>query len=439
MKKVFVLDTNVLLLDPNSLFSFVDNDVVIPLVVLEELDNHKNRQDNVGRNARETQRKLGEHKDLIKGVKLAETGGSLKIFVAEADLALLPHDLRNDKPDNLILSACLQIMKTSEVPVRLVTNDLMLRIKADALKIVCEEYKHFNVVDSIQDLYSGVKCFNNISQEWMQEFFNKGSAPLPDEIKNEEIFPNEILVIKNHEGQSAVICRFINKNENLIKLRDYEAYGLKPKNKEQNFALSLLLDEKVKLVTLSGKAGCGKTIISIAAGLQQIISEKKYKRMIVCRPVQPLGNDIGFLPGTKEEKLDPYLSAIKDNIVNLLSGGKKRKADKDNLQFFIDEGIIEIEAITYIRGRSISDAYILIDECQNLSAPEIKAIVSRVGENTKIILTGDIEQIDKSDLSPISNGLSVAVERFKESTLAAHITLLRGERSALATEASNRL
>jgi PhoH-like ATPase len=233
---------------------------------------------------------------------------------------------------------------------------------------------------------------------------------------------------------------FINESNVNSLIKDKTAYGLKPRNKEQNMALDLLLDDKIKLVTIVGPAGTGKTLLAVAAGLEQVINQsKKYKRLLVSRPIQPLGNDIGFLPGTLEEKMEPWLTPIKDNLLNLMFRGRRSKNEKDTLKEYIEKGIIEIEAITYIRGRSIADTYMIIDEAQNLSAHELKTIVTRVGDNTKIILTGDIEQIDNVYLSPVSNGLTIAVEKFKDLNLTAHITLLKGERSELATIASKLL
>jgi PhoH-like ATPase len=211
------------------------------------------------------------------------------------------------------------------------------------------------------------------------------------------------------------------------------------RNKEQTLAIDLLLDDSIKLVTLIGKAGSGKTLLSVAAGLNLVLEKKKYKSLVICRPVVPVGNDLGFLPGTKEEKLEPWIAPIKDNLRHLLFSGRKGKLNEETLQNYFDNGIIEVEAITYLRGRSIADALIIIDEAQNLTAHELKTIITRVGDNTKIILTGDVEQIDNMYIDSVSNGLAIAVEKFKPFTIAGHITLLKGERSALATLAANLL
>ena len=442
--KTFVLDTNVLLSDPNAIFSFQENNVILPLIVIEELDRHKSDPTDVGKNARENHRRISQFSNLKEGAQLPNGGGILKV-VTTTSVAELPADLSHDLADNIILSVCLGLKQSSpNDQVILVTQDMLLKIKGEALGVVCQGYTKYNIVDSANSLYSGVAKFTGVVPGFVKEFFANESAgtktELPPEFKAQEpLFPNQFLVIKEGEGQSAIIGRYKGPTEGFTRLEDHTAYGLKPRNKEQNMALDLLLDPNVKLVSLVGLAGCGKTLLAVAAGLEQVINSKKYKRMVISRPIQPLGKDLGYLPGTLEEKMEPWLSPVKDNVINLMFKGKKGKSEKDTLQMFIDNGTIEIEAITYIRGRSIADAIIIIDEAQNLSVHELKTIITRVGENTKIILTGDIEQIDNVYLSPISNGLTVAVEKFKDSFLAGHVSLIKGERSELATLAAKML
>jgi PhoH-like ATPase len=442
--KIFVLDTNVLLSDPNAIYAFEENAVVLPLIVIEELDRHKDRMDDAGKNARENHRRISKFKNLKTGVTL-ETGGTLRVVSYAEQDNVLPVDLAQDKPDNIILSVCIRLKSENpDIHVVLVTKDLLLKIKGESLGIECEDYLKYNVATSSDNLYSGVRRFTGVVPGFVDEFYANESASartdLPKEFLEQGVLhPNEFLVVKDAEGKSAVISRFKTDKDAFTKISDHTAYGLKPKNKEQNMALDLLLDDKVKLVSMVGLAGSGKTLLSLAAGLEQVINQGKYKRLVILRPIQPLGKDIGFLPGTVEEKMGPWLSPIKDNLMNLMFKGKKGKNEKDTLDMLIEKGTIEIEVMTYIRGRSISDSFMIIDETQNISPHEIKTIITRVGENTKIVLNGDVEQLDVAHMNSVSNGLAVAVERFKESSLAGHITLVKSERSALAAEAALRL
>ncbi len=241
------------------------------------------------------------------------------------------------------------------------------------------------------------------------------------------------MLVSNSNDKKTALAKFVDYNKPLLKVGDYGKrgiWGVRPRNKEQSFALDLLMDTEVPIVTLIGKAGCGKTLLAIAAGLEQVIENKTYRRLVVSRPVQPLGKDIGFLPGTLEEKMAPWLAPIEDNLKFLMNN------DRTTLEMHVEQGLIEIEALTYIRGRSIANAYIVIDEAQNLTSHELKTIITRVGENTKIVLTGDIEQIDNVYIDETSNGLTYAVEKFKEHDIAGHVNLQRGERSKVATLAS---
>jgi PhoH-like ATPase len=255
------------------------------------------------------------------------------------------------------------------------------------------------------------------------------------ELSTKNIFPNSFVILKG-SGKKSLLMRHTEEGK-LKKVSDETPSKLKAKNKEQTFALDLLFDPSVKLVTLVGTAGSGKTLLSIAAGLEQTIGKhKRYKNLVVCRPVQPVGKDIGFLPGTMEEKMEPWIAPIKDNLRFLMTEGKRGKNNEDILQYYFDNGIIEVEAMTFIRGRSIANAYMIIDEAQNLNIHELKTILTRAGEGTKIILTGDIEQIDNLYVDSVSNGLAVAVEKFKTQSIGGHVTLTKGERSELATIAA---
>ncbi len=433
MKKTFVLDTNVLLYDAECLLSFDDNNIIIPLIVLEELDQHKNRADEVGKNARRAVRildKMRERGSLDEGVVL-DNEGTLTILSSESVVCPMPGegDLDVDKVDNNILSMTRCLQTTREEKVVLVTKDINVRVKCDALGILCEDYRKHRIIDKAEGLYSGVIRID-LNQNIIDKVYTDREIPVPDIIDAESLNPNEFLVLKDQSsGQGSAIVRY-RKNSNTLRLipEIKNVWGLMPRNKEQKFSLDILFDDTIKLVTLVGKAGTGKTLLATAAALEQTLSnDSRYRKIVISRPVQAVGKDIGYLPGDIYDKMAPWIAPIRDNLRYLFGD------DKDTLDMYIESGKIEIEAITYIRGRSISDAIIIIDEAQNLTTHELKTIVTRVGENTKIILTGDVDQIDNTYLDATSNGLSYTIEKFKHFDIAAHVTLLKGERSELAT------
>ena len=432
-KKIYVLDTSVYLTDAKSLLSFENNDIVIPLKVLEEIDRHKKRQDGVGVNARETIRTLDSFREkgsLYKGVKLGTGKGSVFVKLCVKDN--LPEDLDLSIPDNEIIAVALN--QKDAFPRRkviVVTCDINMRVKCDALGMITEDYQSNQVVTDTTHIYTGF--LEHLVDEPVLDRFYKDEEIF---IENDELelVPNQfVLLVSNQNEKKTALARFVGYNQPLKRISGSHKkgiWGVKPRNKEQMFALDLLKDNDVNIVTLIGKAGCGKTLLAIAAGLHQVMEEQIYKRLVISRPIEPMGRDIGYLPGTLEEKMAPWVAPIQDNLRFLMAN------DRENLQMYMDRGIIEVEALTYIRGRSISDAYIIIDEAQNLTAHELKTILTRVGENTKIILTGDIEQIDNVYLDETSNGLTHAVEKFKDYQISGHITLRKGERSKIATLAS---
>ena len=451
MKKTYVLDTNVLLSDPDSIHGFEDNDLLIPILVLEELDNHKTRNDDVGRNARQVSRNLDSMRNqgnFHDGVK-TKGGGLLKIVSSGGDPShMLPKELSaSSSLDNMIIGFMLCHKDQDLV---LVSKDINIRVKCDALGLQCQDYFNMRISTDIEELYRGVKLVHT-KEDVINSFYKDGKVE-KSEVTDEQIFPNQIVVLKTVDEQGntikSALSRFYEDGELKSLLKLDSVFGLRPRNKEQHFSLDLLMDENVKLLSMIGKAGCGKTLLAIAAGLEQLQSvgsQPRYQKLIVSRPVQPVGKDIGYLPGTLEEKMEPWIAPIKDNLDFLLgiSGKKPIRKSKDNLMSsdpYLDlmqqRGLIEIEAISFIRGRSIPNAFIIIDEAQNLSMHELKTIVTRVGEGTKIVLTGDIEQIDNVDVDAYTNGLTYAIEKFKEYPIAAHVTLLKGERSLLATLAS---
>ncbi len=432
MKRIYVLDTNVFLTNSNSIFEFNNNDIVIPLKVLDEIDKHKKRQDGVGLNARSTIRILDGFRskgNLHKGVRIAKGKGILSVRGYNSED--LPEGCDLDSADNeIITTAITEQKKNLRRKVIVVTRDINMRVKCDSLEILTEDYVTNKIVTDHNKLFSGFK--KNLVDDQVIDHVYEGREVFFEKEEGKFV-PNQFLMlVSNANEKKTALVRFKNYSMPLHKVSEYKhsVWGLKPRNKEQMFALDVLLDPDVPIVTLVGKAGCGKTLLAIASGLDQVLEENRYKKLVVSRPVQPLGKDIGYLPGSMEEKMRPWLMPIQDNIDHLLNG------KKDNMGIFFDNGTIQIEALTYIRGRSISNAFIIIDEAQNLTVHELKTIITRVGENTKIILTGDVEQVDSVYLDSTSNGLSYAVEKFKSYDLSAHMTLIKGERSKVATLAS---
>jgi len=432
MKKTYILDTNVFLTNANSVYEFKNNDIIVPLKVLDEIDKHKKRQDGVGLNARTIIRILDDLRakgNLHKGVRISKGKGILSVRGYDAEDIPVGCDIKS--ADNEILTTALTEMKRHERrKVILVTRDINMRVKCDSLEIMTEDYAPNKVVDDQKYLFTGL-VKHLVDDQFIDQFYNGEDVFLEKE--DGRFFPNQfIMLVSSSNEKKSALARFHSYDTRLQKVSETKnaIWGLKPRNKEQTFALDLLSNPDIPVITLVGKAGCGKTLLAIAAGLDQVLEQQKYKKLIISRPVQPLGKDIGYLPGTMEEKMRPWLMPIQDNIEFLMDG------KKNSMDMFFDNGTIQIEALTYIRGRSISNAFVIIDEAQNLTIHELKTIITRVGENTKIILTGDIEQIDSVYLDATSNGLSYAVEKFKNHNLAGHVTLVKGERSKVATLAS---
>ena len=445
-KKNLIIDTNVFLSDSECFEKFENNDLFVPIKVLEELDKHKTRQDSVGFHARQVIKRfdaLRASGSLSKGVRLGKGLGVIRFVKAsEGALEELPQGLSHKSSDNLILAAALAIK--AEFPKRkciVVSQDVNMRVIADALGLLTEDYISSQVVSSRDVIYQGFVKFL-VDDFMVEEFYDKQDVWLYEEDAAEQgivLYPNQYVMLVSVENEKkTAIARFINWNvpvKPLFRRDDTFSWGVAPRNKEQKCGMDMLMNDDIPFVSLIGRAGSGKTLMAMAAGLEQVLGLEKgrYNRIIVSRPVQPLGKDIGFLPGTMEEKMAPWMKPIFDNMQFIMG------SDRTMLDLYLDKGVIEIDAITYIRGRSISDAYLIIDEAQNLTAHEVKTILTRVGENTKIVLTGDIEQIDNVYTNETSNGLTFAIEKFKESTLSGHITFKKGERSKLATEASKLL
>lgn len=441
MRKAFILDTNVLLFDPNAIFKFGNNDVIIPIVVIEEIDRFKREMSENGRHARLFSRKIDEMRadgELSKGVKMPN-GGLLSVELEGHQP--LPVELPMDRADNRILALAISIKKDSpKRPVMFVTKDVNLRIKADALGIAAEDYEPSSVEP--EELYSGVTTVN-IEPHLVDEFYSQKRLAYPN--ASQAFKPNQYLILKDSVNPNhTAMGRYSKELDCIVPItKPVEGlWGIFPKNAEQAFAIDALLNDDIKLVSLVGKAGTGKTLLAIAAGLLKTVDEGTYHRLLVSRPVFPLGKDIGFLPGDIEEKLNPWMQPIYDNIDFLFGatgGGKGRRGAGKGCQELMNQGLLQIEPLTYIRGRSIPQQYLIVDESQNLTPHEIKTIITRAGDNTKIVLTGDSFQIDNPYVDSANNGLVYLVDRFKDEPISAHITLTKGERSKLSELASNLL
>jgi len=423
--QTYILDTNILLHNPDSLSSFGDADIIIPFTVIEELDNRKRGLDEIGKNARHVTRQLDalrETGSLSNGVKLPN-GGTLKIELNNTDLKNIPiTDIR--KYDNKILAVAYNLNKKYNNVIFL-TNDLNLRIKADVLGITAQEF-YSNKINH-KRLYNETETLYLESSDIDKFYKNKRLGV------SIEAYPNEFFTLKStDENSHCGLAKYINNTLYPLKYENENVFDLKAKNKEQKFALELLMDPNIKIVMLLGSAGSGKTILSLATGLELVINQDYYSKLLVTRPIVPMGNDIGYLKGTKEEKLRPWFSAIYDNMEFLFSGNNSKKRSNQLIDELLDFGRVDLECLTYMRGRSIPNQFIICDETQNISYHMVKTLLTRVGEGTKIILTGDPEQIDSPYLDSTSNGLSVVVEKLKNIDFAGHVTLLKSERSEVA-------
>ncbi len=428
--KHFVLDTNVLLHDANALVNFEENFIYITIDVLEELDHFKRDMSEKGRNARHVIRKIDELRSqglLHNGVKLNEDGGMLFIMLDFPQT--LPPGMKKELVDNRIIMAAKYLKENKKEEVIFVTKDINARVKAEALDIHSEDYEHSKI--DFDELYTGVQHIQ-VSQKQVDTFLTKKTMHV-----NEETHPNQFIFLDCEQEQYFGKCTQDDPHTAIpLQFENIFPWGIKPLNNEQRCALELLLDDSISLVSLVGLAGTGKTLLAIAAGLHKVTEERKYKKVLITRPVIPVGRDIGYLPGSKEEKLESWMEPIFDNLNYLLDNidmGKKK------LNYFLEADIIELEAMTYIRGRSIASEFIIIDEAQNLTPHEVKTIVSRVGKNSKIILTGDPYQIDNPYLDSSSNGLTYLVDRFKGQSLYGHMTMMKSERSVLASLAAELL
>ncbi|MBW8348675.1 PhoH family protein [Bacillus sp. IITD106] len=442
MTKIYVLDTNVLLQEPNAIFSFEDNDIVIPAVVLEEVDSKKRYMNEIGRNARhiakliDSFRSKGKLHDKIQ----LENGGTLRIELNHRSFQQLQEIFIEKTNDNRILAVAKNIALEEETkaegkPVILVSKDALLRVKADALGLHAEDFTNDRVVE-IDDIYTGVGE-HYVSLDTLGHFYEKGEI-FVQEHRDQKHYPNQFLIIRDELGSSASGIGIIDASGAILKKlinHNDPIWGIKPRNAQQTMAMELLVRKDIQLVTMTGKAGTGKTLLALAAGLMQTEDLRIYKKLLVARPIVPVGKDIGYLPGEKKEKLRPWVQPIYDNLEYLFNTKKPGEIDA----ILAGMSSIEVEALTYIRGRSIPEQFIIIDEAQNLTKHEAKTILTRVGEGSKIVFMGDPEQIDHPYLNEYNNGLTYVLESFKGEPTAGHVKLVKGERSSLAQLAADLL
>ncbi|CEG58902.1 PhoH family protein [Legionella fallonii] len=460
--KLFVLDTNILMHDPTAIYHFDEHDIYIPMVVLEELDSHKTGTSEVARNVRQTNRMLVElmsnasHEQIVNGLPIPsfvnshKQNSSGKLFFQTDEFAqVVPSSLPGHKVDNTILATALGLQKkfTGKKQVIIISKDINLRIKAGILGIPAEDYYNDQVLDDVNLLHRGLHILDNNfwdthaqgMDSWQEsgKTFYRVSGPLVSQWN-----PNDGISTEDNSFQALV--KKLDGNNAIVQIvRDYtqpkhSVWGINARNREQNFSLNLLLDPDIDFVTLQGSAGTGKTLLTIAAGLTQVLDQNRYNEILMTRVTIPVGEDIGFLPGTEEEKMTPWMGALMDNLEVLhgsqVGGSFGRGATQDLLQ-----NKIKIRSLNFMRGRTFLNRYIIIDEAQNLTSKQIKTLVTRAGPGSKIICLGDIKQIDTPYLTETTSGLTFAVDRFKHWEHSAHMTLTRGERSRLAFYAAEHL
>ncbi|HNX74852.1 MAG TPA: PhoH family protein [Candidatus Rifleibacterium sp.] len=437
MKKTFVVDTNVILHSHQSLFSFKEHDVVIPLGVIEELDRFKGINDERGREARQASRELDNLRskgNLSTGVPLP-TGGVLQILIDSETEIPYGFGLDAHKVDNRILACAMTLKKAGRNPI-LISKDINCRIKADALGIAAEDFET-NKVD-IDELYLGWREMV-MPMSRIETFLREEGLAYEED----NLFKNEFILLKSAENENkTALAKYDGIQRKLLPLFHLNSrpWGVEAMNLQQKFAIELLLCNEIQLVTLVGRAGTGKTLLALACGLQKTIDEHLFRKLLVSRPIMPLGKDIGYLPGSKDEKLSHWMQPIFDNLEFVMDRLYKNSDDVDKkIRFLIESQKVQIEAITYIRGRSIPKQYLIVDEAQNLTPHEVKTIISRAGEGTKVVLTGDPYQIDNPYLDSSSNGLNFVIEKFKNHNLFGHIILNKSERSSLSALASELL
>jgi PhoH-like ATPase len=438
MKKNYVVDTNVLLHDPQAIFKFEDNDLFVPIYALEEIDRFKRDTTERGRNAREVARLFDalrdEHGSLATGIPV-KGGGTLFVHVPPKR-PVLKLALDPSSGDHAIIQTAIMIRDASpDRPTIFITMDVNLRIRADALGIRTQAYENQSVEPNALD--SGIAEIE-VDSDQFDDFHERGHI----QIQNEALYPNVCVMLRQDTNAQRTALGRYHASEGVIRplvVPREGIMGIKPRNREQTMALDLLLDNNVRLVTLVGMAGTGKTLLALAVGMLLSVMEGTYSRLLVSRPVIPLGRDLGYLPGDIQEKMGPWMKPIFDNLEFLLIGGGGRRRGVPDIEALVTAGQIEIEPLTYIRGRSLPRQFVIVDEAQNLTPHEVKTVITRCAEGTKIVLTGDPYQIDNPYVDSSTNGLSVVADRLRGEPLAGHIVLRKGERSELANLAAKRL
>lgn len=448
MEKIYLLDTSVAVHDPDVLSKLANSEIIIPIAVLEELDKLKSQYSITGANARRFLKILDNLNitgpvDLLSGSKLTiDTFGYDGIGVDKS------------YGDNRILACAMA--RNGASPLTVLSRDYNLRIRARVFGISAEDYSNDKYAASKDDLYTGTKVMENFPVDLIDQFYIDGMLKVDEDfVKENDIFPNMFLVLKNEDGGKSATCRFYD-DMTLRPLKGpTKAFGMTTRNKEQSFALDLLFDDSVKLVTLSGMAGTGKTLLSVASGLQQVLEEKRYEKLFIIKSTETVGKDIGALPGTKLEKMAPFIQSVMDNVAVLFNNNNKKKGTGKKssggnsaggggggrgeeviqdpyLSLLLEKGTLEVESLAFLRGRSISNAFIILDELQNITPTETRTLISRLGNNSKICCTADHFQVDHKELNMFYNGATYVADKFKHYPIAGHVTLVKGERSELA-------
>ncbi|MBU1096717.1 MAG: ribonuclease [Ignavibacteriae bacterium HGW-Ignavibacteriae-2] len=440
--KTFVLDTNVILHDPTCIHQFQENNIVIPLAVIEEIDHFKRGNNVINLNAREFTRTLDKitgNAIFNGGVSLGKGKGKVRILISRGLCKEIREVFREDNPDHRVLSTAFELEKEAKIKKKniLVSKDVNLRMKAKALGLLAEDYTT-DRISNVEDLYSGKEYIEDFDDDIIQKFYTSPFAVPAKKVFSKakvEVVPNKYFIVRN--GNRSVLTYYNPETEMLQKIDKTQTYGITPRNAEQTFAVHALMNSDIPLVSMTGKAGTGKTLLALASALH---IKKYYRQIYIARPVVPLSNkDLGYLPGDVESKLGPYMQPLWDNLKVIQDQFNENDKSFQAINTMIKEEKLVIEPLSYIRGRSLQRIFFIVDEAQNLTPHEIKTIITRVGEGSKIVLTGDIYQIDHPYLDTLSNGLSYLIDHFKGQKLYSHVNLEKGERSQLAELASNLL